>query len=665
MASAPRFTLDSNVQSWPGIGSERAGQLAKLKISTLGDLLLHRPRRYEDRRHSSSIAQTTLGEPATVRGQVVAMGVKWWRQHTRCVFEMVIEDGTGRLYCRWWNQSFMEKYFRRGDEVFVYGKLSGLKPRTIDQPETEVIEGGDDGSIHINRIVPVYPLTENLPQRWLRRTIWTVLGFMSEQIVEPWPQLKLPEMLSRAVALQHLHFPQELCQSEQARQRLALDEFIELQVGLQRRRKSLQENARGLPCGGNNTLVRGFLRQLGFQLTAAQTTVLRTLRSDLGGVYPMRRLVQGDVGSGKTVVAACCALMSIESGFSVALMAPTEILAEQHYQNFRHWFEPMGVAVHLQTGSRKTATTHNDRASQPRNKAISLTIGTHALIESGFQVANLGLVIIDEQHKFGVSQREKLVRKGHYPHLLVMTATPIPRTLGLTLYGDLDISVIDELPQGRGRVKTFLRSPDKLPQVWQFIRKQLAQGRQAYVVYPRVEEDANGVKAVTKEFANLQQQLAPSRAGLMHGRLKSEEKERVMDAFRANRIQVLLATSIIEVGVDVPNATVMLVENAEQFGLAQLHQLRGRIGRGTAESYCIMVAADKTPEAAERLRVLERTIDGFMIAEADLKLRGPGELLGQQQSGMPHFRFGSIADDLPLIERARTLAHMVVEPGGS
>jgi ATP-dependent DNA helicase RecG len=480
---------------------------------------------------------------------------------------------------------------------------------------------------------------------------------------------------------------------EIARRRLALDEFVELQIQIRSRRKKFEALSKALPCGGDNRLMKPFLARLGFKLTGAQTSVLKEIRADMGGppspkgfgaagAHPMRRLLQGDVGSGKTVVAACSALMALESGFNVALMAPTEILAEQHFRNFQKWFEPLGVKVELQTGSRKTSNIqhptsntelHDNHPSRITHHA-SLFIGTHALLTTGFDLPKLGLVIIDEQHKFGVAQREKLVRKGNYPHLLVMTATPIPRTLGLTLYGDLDVSVIDEMPAGRGRVKTFIRTAEKLPKVWEFIREKIAAGRQAYVVYPRVEDsvgrassraefDEDGssgdsphlVKAVTKEFENVLRALAPFKAGLLHGRVKRAEKENVMTAFRANQIQALVATALIEVGVDVPNATVMLVENAERFGLAQLHQLRGRIGRGAHESFCILISDAKNPVAQERLKILEETSDGFKIAEADLKLRGPGELLGREQSGMPKFRFGSLVDDLDLIQLAREL----------
>jgi ATP-dependent DNA helicase RecG len=659
--------LQKPVTSLWGVGAERAAQLARLDLHTIEDLLLHRPRRYEDRRHFRAIAELTRDEAATARGTIVALGFKRFRGGGKSVFEFILDDGTARLHCRWWNLPFMEKYFAMGDEVFVYGRLSETKPRVMTHPETEVIEGGEEGFIHINRIAPVYPLTEGLPQRWLRGLIWRTLARCEAQIAEPGvgrvtpcapspatakrrvedcaPYQSLP---ARANAIRMIHFPEELTDVEIARRRLDLDEFVALQREMQLRRKNFEAKSRGLACGGDNRLMKPFLTGLGFKLTHAQTKVLREIRADLNGAHPMRRLLQGDVGSGKTVVAACTALMALESGFNVALMAPTEILAEQHFRNFQRWWVPLGVNVELQTGSRKIVQS-------PKSKVQSLFVGTHALIESGFAIEKLGLVVIDEQHKFGVAQREQLVRKGNYPHLLVMTATPIPRTLGLTLYGDLDVSVIDELPAGRGRVKTFVRTADKLPKVWEFIREKIAGGRQVYVVYPRVEEQdtAGDVKAVTKEFENVRRGLAPFRAGLLHGRLRSAEKEEVMAAFRANQIQALVATALIEVGLDVPNATVMLIENAERFGLAQLHQLRGRIGRGAHESQCILVSDAKTEEARERLKVLEATTDGFRIAETDLKLRGPGELLGRQQSGLPPFRFGNLVADLDLIRRAR------------
>ena len=656
VANPHNALLDQPVSSLWGVGDDRAAMLAKLRIRTVEDLLLHRPRRYEDRRQFAPIRQLTVELPALVRGRVAAMGLKRFRGGQKSVFELVLEDGSGRLHCRWWNLPFMENYFKVGDEVLLYGKLSGSKPPTMDHPETEVVESDEESSIHMNRIVPVYPLTEGLPQRWLRGLIRRTLERREADIAEPVETAQNDESLAsdfalptRANAVHMLHCPEALEDVEVARQRLALDEFIELQRNIRRRRARFESKARGLPCRGNNLLMKPFLARLGFALTSAQTGVLREIREDMAGIHPMRRLLQGDVGSGKTVVTACTALMALESGFNVLVMAPTEILAGQHHTNFTRWLEPLGVNVDLRTGTLKTE--HINSGTGP-----SLVVGTHALLESGFSVDKLGLVIVDEQHKFGVSQRESLLRKGHYPHLLVMTATPIPRTLGLTLYGDLDSSLIDEMPSGRGRVRTFVRPPDRLSKVWEFVRDQLGQGRQAYIVYPRVEETSGGnSKAVLKEFETIQQALDPFRAGLIYGRLKTAAKESVMGDFRSNRLQALVATSLIEVGVDIPNATVMVIENAEQFGLAQLHQLRGRIGRGAHESHCILVSEARTPEARERLRVLEETSDGFRIAEADLKLRGPGELLGQLQSGAPRFRFANLTQDFALVQRAREL----------
>lgn len=652
-----------------GVGEERARLLARLDIFTIEDLLLHKPRRYDDRRRFLSIRDLKLEEPATVRGTIIAAGRKSFRKGARSLFECVLDDGTAHLHLRWWQaQPWMEDYYVAGREFLAFGKTASLRPRTFEHPETEFIEPGDDEFIHVNRIVPIHPLTEGLTARVLRGLIWRALEKFEDQIEEPrgvLPQVGPTRLPARANAVRLIHFPEELTDVEFARQRLALDEFVELQIQIQTRRKKFEASARALPCAGDNHLIKPFLAQLGFKLTGAQARVLREIRADLGGAHPMRRLLQGDVGSGKTAVAACAALMALESGFNVALMAPTEILAEQHQRNFSRWLAPLGVVVEMQTGSKKVGEARKTKAEgHNAGQPATLYIGTHALLTGGFALPKLGLVVIDEQHKFGVAQREQLVRKGNYPHLLVMTATPIPRTLGLTLYGDLDLSTIDELPAGRGMIKTFVRMADKLPKVWDFLRQKLTEGRQAYVVYPRVEENADGLKAVTQEFAGLQKQLAPFRVGLLHGRIKPAEKEVVMADFRANRVQVLLATSLIEVGVDVPNATVMLIENAESFGLAQLHQLRGRIGRGAHESFCILISDAQQPESRERLQVLAETIDGFRIAEADLKLRGPGELLGQQQSGLPRFRFGALVSDLTLVRQARDIAAAVIAAKG-
>jgi ATP-dependent DNA helicase RecG len=684
--AAPVPFLRAPVTELWGVGEERAKLLTRLKILTVEDLLLHKPRRYEDRRRFLPIHDLQLKEAATVRGRIIAAGIKRFRKGARAMFECVFDDGTAHLHCRWWQaQPWMPDWYEVGREFLVFGKPEALKPRTIDHPETELVEPGEDEFIHVNRIVPVHPLTEGLTARVLRSLVWRALEqlllpsadgaarFPEWQVADaklhalppgeaPWP--------NRAKAIRMIHFPEELPDVELARQRLALDEFVDLQMQIQLRRRKFEASAKALPCGGNNRLMKPFLAGLGFKLTDAQTRVLREIRADQTGAHPMRRLLQGDVGSGKTAVAACAALMTLESGFNAALMAPTEILAEQHFRNFSKWFESLGIRVEIQTASRKTGIAQpsppnglgGDPGPSSSPQPASLFIGTHALLTPSFDLPKLGLVIIDEQHKFGVAQRETLLRKGHYPHLLVMTATPIPRTLGLTLYGDLDLSLMDELPKGRGTIRTYVRTAEKLSKVFDFIREKLSQGRQAYVVYPRVEaaDTDTDIKAVTREFENVQKALSPFKAGVLHGRVKPADKERVMNEFRTNQLQVLVATSLIEVGVDVPNASVMLIENAEHFGLAQLHQLRGRIGRGAHEAYCILVSNAQSAEAQFRLRLLEQTNDGFKVAEADLKLRGPGELLGQQQSGAMMLRFGDLTKDLRLIQQAKALAARIV-----
>jgi ATP-dependent DNA helicase RecG len=668
---------ESPVTALRGVGADREALLARLGIRTIGDLLLHPPRRYEDRRRFVSVRELEEGVPATIRGRVVALGVNRFRSG-KSVFQLVVDDGTARLHCRWWNLPFLERAFIVGEELLVFGRPQSLRPRTVDHPETEKIVAGEEESIHLGRWVPMYPLTEGLTQRVLRSLTWQAVERFAGGVMEPHPELHLtgrelpaeqeagslslgltagrcPE---RRDALRHLHFPSDLAEAELARRRLALDEFVELQCSIQQRRRNLERRAVGLPCAGDNRWMKPFLSGLGFKLTTAQTRVLREIRSGLGGGVPMRRLLQGDVGAGKTLVAVCAALMTLEAGFNVAVMAPTDILARQLMQVFERALIPFGVEVRLHTGSRKSGVEVDPKAHSgagEENRRPVIVIGTHALIEPGFQMDRLGLVIIDEQHKFGVVQREQLLRKGKYPHLLVMTATPIPRTLGLTLYGDLDVSLLDELPGGRPRIRTHVRSPEALPKVWAFIRSELQRGRQAYVVYPRVGDgEPDDVKAVTRELQRVQRELSPHAVGMLHGRMVSGDKETVMAEFRDGRLGALLATSVVEVGLDVPNATVMLIENAEQFGLAQLHQLRGRIGRGTQDSHCILVPApDATPEAGQRLAAIASTSDGFALAELDLQLRGPGELTGRDQSGVPDLRFGDLRRDRRLVELAR------------
>lgn len=642
--------LGCPISDLPGVSPERANQLNRLKCQTLEDLLLLRPRRYEDRRDIRPIREISTETPALARGRIAVAGTKRLRGG-RTLFEFVLEDESGHVSCRWWNINYISRYFKTGDDVLIYGKLSKGKNPAIDHPETEIIESDEDATIHVNRIVPVYPLTEGMTQRWLRRFMHQLVEQHLSLIESPpYTAAGLPE---RAFAIRSLHFPDELDDTTAARRRLALDEFVILQRQLRRRRQNLQTKAKALPCNGDGSLTGAFLEAIGFQLTEAQRTVTMEIEADLAGQHPMRRLLQGDVGSGKTVVAGLTILRALESGFNALLMAPTEILAEQHHHNFTRWLKHLPVRVRLHTGSHKE-TDAPLFASNER----TLAIGTHALFQSSFVLNDLGLVVIDEQHKFGVSQRDQLLRKGKFPHLLVLTATPIPRTLGLTLYGDLDCSVIHELPQGRGSIRTHIRTPKRLPKILEFMKDELTAGRQAYVVFPRVdnEDTTAGIKAVTKEADRLANEFVPHKIGVLHGRMDAEEKNQVMQAFHENRIQVLLSTTVVEVGVDVPNANLMLIQNADQFGLAQLHQLRGRIGRGQHDSHCILLTTDESEETNDRLKVLEETHDGFKVAEEDLKLRGPGELTGHDQSGLPAFKFGDLRQDLDLIELARHIA---------
>jgi ATP-dependent DNA helicase RecG len=651
--SQPDLALEDSITRIPGVGPERAKSLERLGIRTLGELLLHAPRKYEDRRVFSTIEGIDKIGIVSARGKIVELGLKKFGRGSKSLLLVVLDDGTGRLHCRWWNMPFMEKNFTKGQEVLVSGKVRDLKPKTIDHPEVEVIDSTEDETIHLKRIVPIYPLTEGISQRWMRGLVWRTLARTA--IPESYPEEMLMGRFTHLRAIQSLHFPLEMWEPAAARERLALEEFIELQLQIQARRRALESKAPRLVSAGDNRLIKKFLPTLGFQLTNAQTEVLREIRQDFTNGIPMRRLLQGDVGSGKTVVAACAALMVLESGYDVALMSPTEILAEQHFLTFSRWFASLGVPVKIWTANAKSNLDSEPNLFERSAGGPAIIVGTHALIQKSFGVAKLGLAIIDEQHRFGVAQREQLVKKGTYPHLLIMTATPIPRTLGLTLYGDLDSSVIDELPPGRKPIKTFVRAENKLAAVWDFVRDRLGRGEQAYVVYSRVENEQSG-KAVLKEVQGLRKEFAAFKVEALHGKLSGPEKDEIMRLFRANKVQMLVASSLIELGLDVPNATMMIVENAEQFGLAQLHQLRGRIGRGTKDSFCILISTAKNKEAEERLRVLEQTQDGFQIAEADMRFRGPGELLGQQQSGMPDLKFGNLVTDFDLVREARRIA---------
>ena len=570
----------------------------------------------------------------------------------------------------WFNQSGRAKTHTEGRELFMYGKLSRSKTGTwvMMFPEIEMIEPDADAFVHLDRITPIYNLTEGLTQMVMRRIMFEATQRTPINAPEFYPAPS--RMMPRQEAFRVIHFPDSYPAEERARQRLAYDEFFVLQCVVALRRMS-RATAHRHRAPKTLDLARRWLASMPYQLTNAQQRVMAEIDSDLGHGPPMNRLLQGDVGAGKTFVAVYAMLRAVEAGEQAALMAPTQILAEQHALNLRRWLEPLGVRVDLFTGNtRGKGKKEHLRGgeidlfnSKPAAKSSgSVVVGTHALLYDSYAADKLGLIVIDEQHKFGVLQRLALSRKGQNPDILVMTATPIPRTLGMTLYGDLDVSTLDELPPGRSPIITARRSSKDLAKFWTFLLAQIGKGRQAYVIYPLVEESEKvDAKSVKVEFERLKELLPKAKLALLHGQLDAAEKERVMTAFRAGEIEVLLATSVIEVGVDVPNATVMLIENAERFGLAQLHQLRGRIGRGKHASYCVLVGEPKSLEGWRRLKIMEETTDGFRIAEEDFKIRGPGNIFGTEQSGLPPLRFASLETDYELLTLARQDAARLIK----
>ncbi len=641
------------------------------------DLLTHYPRRYEDRRRFQGFPNDVSPQPLALFGRVTNTSLK--RFGRRGSFEATFEEiDAGVLsmpiILRWFNLPFIHKLIAVDQRLVVFGKtkVSGRR-LVIDHPEYEVVEEGDDGmgSLHMGRIVPVYPLKEGLRQNSLRELLFELTENLDWSAVpdllrEPSDDGAFAGM-NRSTALQTIHFPSSMDAFEQARRYLALEEFFGMQLAVVHRKRRYARQAGASHCGDGHLLDR-FLAAMPFEPTRAQRRAISELRQGLSATVPMNRLLQGDVGSGKTLVAAAGLVLAVEAGFQAAMMAPTQILAEQHFLNLRRWIEPLGIRVGLRTGSRKEdglgALPLFDGGGGSTDERPQILVGTHALLFDGDVFANLGFVVIDEQHKFGVAQRAKLAGHGTLPDVLVMTATPIPRTLTMTVYGDLDVSVLDELPPGRTPTVTAVRAADKKTVAGgvSFVRDHLAAGRQAYVVYPLVEESETlTAKAATVEFAAWQERVAPSVCGLIHGRLPPAAKEAVMERFRDGEIRALVATSVIEVGVDVPNASIMLVFNAERFGLAQLHQLRGRVGRGAHKSYCILFHDPKNSEAAEKLAVLAETSDGFRVAEADLQIRGPGDVLGTAQSGLPALRLGDLLADTALVRLARSLAAEVLD----
>lgn len=662
---SPQEGLARPVRFARGVGEARAAQFARMNIFTVGHLLLTLPRRYEDRRALRTIASLTKDEFVTILG---TLEHGRWSPPSRIGkgrYEATFSDGTGFIKCQWFGAQYLQDMLKHGDRMLLFGKVKFYRDLPfLQHPEMERVTDEDDETIHTGRIVPVYPLTENLPQRTMRRILWNAVGQYAPQAVETLPaetreRYGLPGL---AESLSGVHFPASIAQAIHARERLAFEEFLCMQYVLVARRAKATRIVKANVVGTVGKLRDAFLASLPFQLTGAQQRVLGEIRADMSRTAPMHRLLQGDVGSGKTVVAACALLDAIEIGAQGAIMAPTEILAAQHYRTFSRYLSPLGISVQLLKGDMTEAEKISARAALADGRT-QIAVGTHALIQDRVTFKNLGIVVIDEQHKFGVEQRGTLYDKGTHPDVLVMSATPIPRTLAMTLYGDLDVSIIDELPAGRQAIVTRVIGDKQIEQAYDFIRKQVAKGRQAYLVYPLVNEsDLVELKSATAMFDDLKMTaFAGLRLGLLHGQLKAEQKDSVMQKFRAGEIDVLVSTTVIEVGVDVPNATVMLVENAENFGLAQLHQLRGRIGRGAHKSYCILQGHAKSRDAWRRLKVMEETSDGFRIAEEDFRIRGMGNLLGREQSGMPALRVADPLADIKLLEAARQEAVMLVD----
>jgi ATP-dependent DNA helicase RecG len=707
--------LSTPVQFVKGIGPRLAEVLASKDLRTVDDLLHYLPFRYEDRLNPRGIAELRVGEMATVIGEVRNSGL--FRTRRMPIFQLTVGQGRTKLRCLWFHAAYLQDKFQPGQMIALYGKVEQDERSgelQIVQPQFELLNDPGDAdageaaekkaaaSLEMGRIVPIYESAGQgkVTARWFRRIIHSALQNLSPDLPEPIPaavraRLKL---ISTRDALQQVHWPDEGeslhdLQSSRtpAHLRLIFDElfFVELGLELKRRQQKLET---GIAFRLDESVRAAIKKILPFHPTPAQKRVLKEIAADMGKPYPMRRLLQGDVGSGKTIVGFEAAIIAMENGCQVALMAPTEILAQQHYFSARRILESAGYRIVLLTGSLEADRKREIRRHIGQGSA-QLVIGTHALLEEKVEFARLGLVIVDEQHRFGVLQRLKLMRKSNEgdatgrplqgqrsnkgknsevrsaldtlaePDVLVMTATPIPRTLALTLYGDLDLSVLDELPPGRTPIVTRRVADERSPEVWEFLRKQVAAGHQAYVVYPVIEEnEETELKAAIKMYRELSgRTFSDLKVGLLHGRLDAELKEQVMRMFQKGELQVLVATTVIEVGVDVPNATVMVIEHAERFGLAQLHQLRGRIGRGAAKSYCILMTGGKISEDGERrLDAMVRTNDGFKIAELDLELRGPGEFFGTRQAGMPSFRVASLVRDRELLEVAKREAAAVM-----
>lgn len=658
--------LETPVRYFKGVGPKRSELLSGMGIKTAFDLLYYLPARYEDRSVFTRIKDLKAGEYQTVRGKVVTTGSRVAKSGGR-VFHLAITDDTAFIQATWFNQPYLADYLKPGTEVVLYGKVERYDRLQIVQPEYEIVKEGAAESINMGRIVPIYSLTKDITHKYLRTLTHEAVMKYSKSLCETLPAyiVARDKLVDIKFAVSNIHYPSSFGSLEKAYRRIVFDEFFILQLALALKKKALASVSGGGLCHRSaGELTGGFTKSLPFELTIGQKKAIDDIRRDMSSGLVMNRLLEGDVGSGKTIVAAYALALTVENLFQGCVMAPTEVLARQHFIVLSELLLPLGISVALLVGG-MDQKLRAEILSKIRSKEIDVVVGTHAIIEESVKFKALGLAVIDEQHKFGVTQKKLLKEKGDNPHILVMTATPIPRTLALTVYGDLDMSVIRELPAGRKPISTYWIEEEKRAEAYSFVKEELAKGRQAYVVCPLVEtsvKDSNikvkNAEEVYKKFKN--ETFSKFRVGLLHGRMNREEKDKVMGQFKKREIDLLVSTVVIEVGVDVANATVMFIENAERFGLAQLHQLRGRIGRGAHESFCILLADPKTDEAVKRLKSIEASLDGFQIAETDLEIRGPGEFFGTRQHGLPEIRFGNILKDFAIMEAARREAFDII-----
>ncbi len=662
MSGQSRDPVSASIRLLRGIGTARAAELEKVGVKKVADLLYYLPRRYLDRSTIVKCRDLREGLEATVVGKINAGRLVPGGRRQR--YELTLADGTGFLKCVWFNRvNLWPKVFSRGENVAFHGKVTFFDGFGMIHPDFDKLgEEGEARFLHTGTIIPLYRSSEalgkiGLDSRGLRRLLRIAVDDFADLLIDPLPEAlkKKYHLLALPAAMAQIHFPESEVRLQSARGRLKFDELFFLELFLACRKHALETGASGIAFTAVGERTWELVEKLPFKLTEAQRRVLREIRADMKSPRPMHRLLQGDVGSGKTVVALIAMLMAVENGFQAALMAPTEILAEQHYLTSHKFLEQLGIKVVLLIGGQKKSVREEILAEVAAGTA-QIVIGTHALIQSAAQFQRLGFVVVDEQHRFGVMQRAALREKGVQPDVLVMTATPIPRTLSMTLYGDLEVSIINELPAGRQPVKTAWRASTRRRQIYEFIHQEIASGAQAYIVYPLVEEtEKSDLAAATESYEQLRagvfREVNPA---LLHGRMKTAEKEAVMAAFKAGEHKVLISTTVIEVGVDVPNATVMVIEHAERFGLTQLHQLRGRVGRGAKPSYCILIADEPVGEdTRKRLQTMVETQDGFRIAEVDLALRGPGEFFGTRQHGLPELKIADIVADSSLLFAAR------------